>query len=291
MNRLATIVLGAALLAGCGKSSASQTKVLRFTAIPSEKSVELQEKFRPMEEYLSAKLGVKVEYVPTTDYNASVDAFVNGDTLLAWFGGLTGVRAAQAVPGARAIAQGKVDPEYRSYFIAHRDTGIEKSDAFPMGLAGRTFTFGSDSSTSGRLMPEYYLRKNTGKSPKEFFGREMNFSGSHDKTAQLVQAKTFEAGALDYKTYDRMVAEKKIDPEICRIVWVTPTYPDYHFLAHPKLDEYYGAGFTERLQKALVEMSDPAILEAINRRDGLITAKNEDWDVLRTLARELGLVR
>jgi len=297
MRVVGTLILLSAALGGCerkGNSAAGagpSPNVLRFAAIPNEKTVELRERFAPWEKYLSEKLGVRVEYVPTTDYNASVDAFVNGDVQLCWFGGLTGVRANRAIPGARAIAQGAVDPQYRSYFIAHRDTGLARSDEFPMGLAGRRFTFGSDSSTSGRLMPEYFIRKRTGKAPRDFFGTEMNFSGSHDRTAELVQAGTFEAGALDYKTYDRMVAEKKIDPELCRVVWVTPPYADYHFLSHSRLDEWFGAGFTDRLQMAIVEAKDPTLLSALNRPEGFISAKNEEWDALRSLARELGLVR
>lgn len=287
-----TLLAVASLLSGCGDGSSPSAKpALRFTAIPGDNVTELQQKFAPFEKHLSERLGVGVTYVPTADYAASVDAFVKGDVELAWFGGLTGVRARLAVPGAAAIAQGKADPEYLSYFIAHRDTGLSKSDAFPAALAGRKFTFGSESSTSGRLMPEYYIRKSSGKTPAEFFGREMAFSGSHEKTAQLVQAGTFEAGAIDFKTYDRLVAEKKVDPELCRVIWTTPPYPDYHWTAHPSLDSRFGAGFTEKLTKILLEMHDPALLRAINRPEGLIPARNEEWDVLRETARELGLVR
>jgi phosphonate transport system substrate-binding protein len=285
-----------ASLVACRKRDETQAverklHTFKFTAIPNEKTVELREKFAPLEKYLSERLGVRVEYVPTTDYNASVDAFVNTDVHLAWFGGLTGVRAAAAVPGARAIAQGKSDPQYRTYFVAHRSAGLAPSEEFPQALAGRRFTFGSDSSTSGRLMPEYFLRKFTGKTPRDFFGAEMNFSGSHDKTAQLVQAGTFEAGALDFKSYERMVAEGKIDPEVCRVIWKSPPFADYHFLAHPELDRLFGAGFIDRLQTALVEIQEPALLDAINRREGLIPAHNEQWNELRNLARELRLLR
>ena len=266
-------------------------KVLRFTGIPTNNTTELAEKYKPLGKHLSDALGVPVEYVPSADYGASVEAFKNGDVTLCWFGGLTGVRARAAVPGARVIACGKVDPQFKSYFIANKATGIEKSDDFPMALKGKKFTFGSDSSTSGRLMPEYFIRKFTKQSPKEFFGAEMAFSGAHDKTAALVQAGTFDAGALDYTTYDRLVKEKKIDPDVCRIVWVTPTYTDYHFTAHPSLEETFGKGFTDKLQKALVEIKDPALLSAMDRPDGLIPAKNEDFENLRALAVELKLVR
>ena len=264
---------------------------LRFSAIPDDNSTELRAKYGLIADYLSGELGVPVEYAPASDYTASVEAFVNGDVQLAWFGGLTGVQARARVEGSRAIAQGKVDPQYKSYFIAHKDAGIARGDDFPMGIGALSFTFGSASSTSGRLMPEHYIRQATGKSPQEFFGTpELSFSGSHDKTAKLVEAGTFQAGALSFTTYDRMVAEGKLDPDLCRIVWVTPTYPDYNWTAHPSLDERFGAGFTERLQAALVGMTDPALLEAAQRPDGIIPATNADFQPVHDLAVALGFL-
>ena len=126
---------------------------------------------------------------------------------------------------------------------------------------------------------------------EKFFGAAPNFSGSHEKTAQLVAAGTFDAGAIDYKTYDRLVAEKKIDPAVCTVIWTTPTYADYNWTAHPDLDKKFGEGTIDRLQKLMIEMKDPELLKAINRKEGLISAKNEDWDVLTGLAKELGLIR
>ena len=138
----------------CARTDSQEAPTLRFSAIPDQTSTELQEKFQPFSDYLSRALGVAVEYVPARDYQASVEMFKNGDVLLSWFGGLTGVQARQAVAGSRAIAQGAADPEYYSYFIAHKDTGLEFSDKFPEAIADLRFTFGSESSTSGRLMPE-----------------------------------------------------------------------------------------------------------------------------------------
>lgn len=284
-------------VAGDVSSALDNPKVLRFTGIPNNNTTELEAKYKPLARYLTEELGVPVEYVPSADYNASVDGFTNGDILLCWFGGLTGVQAREKVKGARVIACGKVDPKFHSYFIANKSTGLEKSDSFPTGLKGKKFTFGSQNSTSGRLMPEYFIRKNTRMTPKEFFGAEMSFSGAHDKTAALVQAGTFDAGAIDYKTYDRLVAEHKkdpskgIDPDVCRIIWVSPDYPDYHFCAHPLIDEAFGKGFTQKLQAALIEIKDPELLKGMDRTEGLITAKNEDFDNLRAVAVEVGLVR
>jgi phosphonate transport system substrate-binding protein len=270
---------------------AAKTAVLRFTGIPNDNTTELKAKYTPLAEYLSKELGVRVEYVPSADYTASVDGFKTGDIQLCWFGGLTGLQARQAVAGARVIACGKIDKQFHSYFVANKSLGLEKSDEFPKALQGKKFTFGSASSTSGRLMPEYFIRKLSGQSPKDFFGAEMMFSGSHDKTAKLVEAGTFEAGAMDFATYDRMVKEKKLDPDLCRIVWVTPDYPDYHFCVHPSVDASFGAGFTDKLQKVLVGIQEPALLAGMNRPEGLIAATNADFDTLRTAAMDAGVLR
>ncbi len=98
---IATLV-GLGLSWGCaGGDVGRQAPALAFTAIPDQNTTELQEKFKPLADYLSERLDVRVEYLPVRDYQASVELFRNGDVLLAWFGGLTGVQARQTVPGAR----------------------------------------------------------------------------------------------------------------------------------------------------------------------------------------------
>jgi phosphonate transport system substrate-binding protein len=276
--------------AGCGTESQAQ-EVLTFTAIPDDNASALTQRFQPLADHLSKELGVEVRYLPTSSYEASVEAFKNGDVQLAWFGGLTWAQARAAVPGAEAIATGAVDPKFKSYFIAHKDSGVEPSAEFPQSLAGKTFTFGAANSTSGRLMPEHFIREETGKSPAEFFGRESSFAQSHDQTAELVEAGTFQAGALNYKTYDRLVAEGKVDPAVARIVWTTPEYVDYNWTAHPSLDESFGPGFKLKLRDALVSIKDQELLKSVDRVEGLIPATNADFEVVAELARELGFVR
>jgi phosphonate transport system substrate-binding protein len=298
ISRFVQAVAASALLfvPGCGSeeepssNAGSDLPTLVFTAIPDQNSTELEQKFAPVASYLSAQLGVPVKYLPTTSYDASVNSFKNGDVQLAWFGGLTGVQARKAVAGAQAIAQGKIDPKFKSYFVANVDTGIAPSDEFPMDLKGKSFTFGSRRSTSGRLMPEHFIRENTGSSPDEFFGQLSNFSGSHDKTAKLVEAGTYQSGALNYATYDKMVADGKLDPSKCVKIWTTPDYADYNWTAHPSLDSTYGSGFTTKLQQALVNMTEPELLAAVTRPEGLIPASNEDFASIHQLAIELGFM-
>jgi phosphonate transport system substrate-binding protein len=289
MPKYIFIVLFAALLLACG-GDADTAVPLKFTAIPDQNTTELERKFRPVGEYLSGQLGVEVEYVPSRDYQASVEMFKNGDVHLAWFGGLTGVQARHAVAGARAIVQGETDPRFYSYFVAHEDSGLEPSDSFPAGIAGKKFTFGSQSSTSGRLMPEFFIVESTGKTAAEFFTTPPSFSGSHDKTAELVESGQFEAGVLNHKVYERRVAEGKTDKDVCRIIWKTPTFADYNMTAHPDIDALFGAGTIDRLQKALLSLSDEKLLAAFGRKR-LIEAKNEDFEGIAAVAKKLNMLR
>ena len=279
-----------ALLSACGGDTSAADAPLRFTAIPGENTTELAAKFGPVAEYLSEALGVDVEYVPSSSYPASVEMFKNGDVQLAWFGGLSGVRARRAVPGAEALAQGAEDPQYKSYFIAHRDTGLEPSESFPAGLADLSFTFGSESSTSGRMMPEHFIREATGSDPVAFFGGPMRFSGSHDLTLEDVGNRTVDAGVLSYKTYELRVEEGRVDPEVVRVIWQTPSYADYNWTASPRAEEWLGANAFEQLAAALFAMDEPALLSAVNR-SALIPASNADFAELEALALELELVR
>ncbi|MFT4649090.1 MAG: phosphonate transport system substrate-binding protein [Glaciecola sp.] len=283
-------------MVGCGSDTdnaaeASDSNTLFFSAIPDDNKTELAQRYQLLADYLSEKLEVEVAYNPSSNYTASVEAFKAGDIQLAWFGGGSGVQARTAVEGANAIAQGKVDPQYKSYFIANVNSGLMPSEDFPMGMEGKTFTFGSSGSTSGRIMPEYFLKEATGKGPEEFFGHPNKFSGSHDLTAEQVQDGTVQCGAMNYKTYDRLVASGKIDPAKCIKIWTTPDYPDYNWTAHPDLEKRFGAGFTEKLQKVLVGITDPEILLALDRPEGIIAATNADFQPVADTMKILGLLR
>src|SRR6516165_9513297 len=135
-------------------AATAQAPTFVFTAIPDQDETRLVERFSRFAKYLETKLAVPVKYVPVKTYPAAVTAFINNDVQLAWFGGYTGVQARHAVPGSEAIAQGAEDVNFKSYFIANSETGLKPSKEFPAGIRGKTLTFGSRSSTSGRVMPE-----------------------------------------------------------------------------------------------------------------------------------------
>lgn len=280
------------LVSSCG-SGGDQADSLVITAIPDEKVSDQAAKFQALIEYLTEELNIKASFSISKDYNAAETRFINGEVHLAWFGGLTGVRARAKTKGARAIVQGDADPNFKSYFIAHESTGLTKVDEFPGdAIKDLTFTFGSASSTSGRLMPEYFIKQNSGKSAEEFFSKPVQFQteGGHVATAKAVESGSVQVGALNYKKYDTMVKEGKLDPAKAPIIWVTPDYYDYNMTVHPELEEMFGEGFIDKLQKVLVDCTDKEVLRAFNR-DKLIPAKNEDFDTIEAVAKELDLMR
>lgn len=265
-----------------------QAQTLRFTAIPDANTTRLQERFGKVAKYLSQTLGIDVEYIPVKSYAASVAAFKNNEVQLAWFGGLSGVQARRAVPGAQAIAQGEEDTQFITYFIANKKTGINPTQAFPSAIAGHTFTFGSKGSTSGRLMPEYYIRQHLKKAPDNIFSR-VGFSGDHSKTIALVQSGSYEIGATNYKVWEKELSEGIIDTSKVRVIWKTPTYPDYNWSIRGDVDKTFGANFIEKVQNALINMNDPDLLNAFPRSK-FIKADNSMYEPILNTAIEIGII-
>ncbi len=261
-----------------------------FTAIPDQDTTRLEERFGKIADYLSEELGITVKYIPVKSYSASVQAFKNNEVQLAWFGGLSGVQARIAVPNSVAIAQGVEDPDFISYFIANTSTGLAFSEKFPKDIADKTFTFGSKGSTSGRLMPEFFIREAfEGKAPREVFKR-VGFSGDHSKTLALVQAGSYEVGAMNFKVWLKEVEAGKVDPTKVQVIWRTPGYPDYNWTIRGSVEETYGEGFIKKVQGALLNITDPAILNAFPRAK-FIAADNSMYQSILDTAIEVGIIR
>src|SRR5215218_2836853 len=255
-----------------------------FTAIPDQDESRLIERFTKVAGQLQAKLGVPVKYIPVKSYPAAVTAFTNNQVQLAWFGGFTGVQARRQTPGAQAIAQGAEDAAFKSYLIANTKTGLKPAKEFPREVAGKSFTFGARASTSGRLMPEFFIRQAFGgKAPEEVFPR-VGFSGDHSRTIQLVQSGAFEVGVLDYSVWDLDQKAGKVDPAKVQVIWESPTYPDYQWTMRGDVDQRYGAGFKEKLRAALLAIDDPAILAQF-ARSKFIPAKNSDYAPIEEVAK------
>lgn len=264
-------------------------------AIPDQDPEKLQRLYGQLTDYLEAQLGVPVEYKPVTDYAAAVTAFKVGDLDLVWFGGLTGVQARSQVPGAKAIAQRDIDAQFQSVFIANTDSdigNIKLTEDFQQ-LRGQTFTFGSESSTSGRLMPQYFLKQaNIG---LEDFKGEVGFSGSHDKTIKLVEAGTYDVGALNAQVWESRVEAGEVDRDRVEVIWRSPPYYDYHWVLHPDTSDRYGEDFTQKVQQAFLNLdpSNPEHQEILSLfgANQFITTENSNYRTIEEIGREIGKIK
>jgi phosphonate transport system substrate-binding protein len=272
-----------------------EVKPLVTGAIPDQDPEQLQRQYAKLAAYLQKELGIPVEYKPVTDYAAAVTAFKVGDLDLVWFGGLTGVQARLQAPGAEAIAQRDVDEKFHTVFIANKKSGLQplKDIADLKQLKGHTLTFGSESSTSGRLMPQYFLQQ-AGIQLTDFKG-QVGFSGDHDKTIKLVEAGTYEVGALNEKVWNKRVEAKEVDLNQVDVIWRTPSYYDYHWVINPQVKERYGQDFVKKVQDALFKL-DPKVPEQKEILDLLqagkfIPTKNENYTQIEKIGREIGKIK
>ena len=284
---LVPLLVAMLALASCGGDDDSPDKVLYIGGIPDQEAATLNRRFGLVTDYLGEELGVKVEYVPSVNYAALVTAFEKGDVHLAWFGALTGVQARAVAPGAMAIAQRPRDTGFHSVFVSQSEPDTEGLE----GLKGKTFTFGSESSTSGHLMPRYSLLQ-AGIDPEEDFQGAPGFSGSHDKTWKLVEGGTFQAGALSESVWEKAVAENRVDTSKVRVIYTTPAYYNYNWSIRGDLDETFGDRFTGRVQAALLAMdSEQKEILDMFQTDSFIESSNDNYRDIEEVARSLDIIR
>ena len=265
-------------------SLAHAQQVFRVTAIPDESPTELARKAAPLMQYLQTQLGMKVEFTPVTDYAAAVEALVNRKVDLAWFGGFTFVQA-HARSGGKMIplVQREEDEKFRSVFITSDPAIKSLAD-----LKGKDVSFGSQSSTSGHLMPRSYLLQ-AGVDPDKDFKR-VAYSGAHDATVAAVAAGKVQAGALNISVWERLVSEKKVDTAKVKVFFTTPPYYDYNWTVHADMP----AAVREKLLSALLSLNrndtqGSQILE-LQRATRFVPTKADNYKGIEAAAHSAGLL-
>ena len=281
-SRTLRSLLTCALLAFGALAHAQQ--VFRITAIPDESPTELARKAEPLMKYLESKLGMPVVFTPVTDYAASVEALINKKVDLAWFGGFTFVQAhvrsgGKVVP----VAQREEDERFRSVFITG-DPAIQTL----ADLKGKDVSFGSQSSTSGHLMPRSFLLQ-AGVDPDKDF-RRVAYSGAHDATIAAVASGKVQAGALNISVWEKFVADKKVDTANVRAFYTTPPYYDYNWTVHADMP----AALREKLTQALLSLSRDStegkqILD-LQRATRFVPTRAENYKGIEAAARSAGLL-
>ncbi|WP_310529569.1 putative selenate ABC transporter substrate-binding protein [Nocardioides sp.] len=296
-----SVLLGTAgllALTACGsEDTPSATKaatVLGMSAIPDQDPELLNRLYPVLAKRFASDTGLDVEYKPVTDYTAVVRAFEVGDIYLAWMGGLTGVQARARVPGATAIAQRDIDADFHSLFIATKKSGLQpfEDEAGLTSLTGHTLTFGSETSTSGRLMPQYFMAQG-GLDPAALKGSP-GFSGSHDATIEAVASGSFEVGAVNEQVWNTAKEAGEVDLSNVVVLWQTPGYADYHWLVRPDVDKVFGEGTTQQITDLLLGLDaatpdDQAILELFGA-ESFIPTEDSNYDQIEAVAKEQGLL-
>lgn len=287
MNRSHFVRLGLTVLASLlfgGVDVVQAQTVFRVTAIPDEAPSELARKAAPLVAYLESQLGVKVQFVPVTDYAAAVESLVNKRVDLAWFGGFTFVQA-NVRSGGKIIplVQREEDTQFKSVFITSDPTINTLND-----LKGKDVSFGSQSSTSGHLMPRSALLAANVNPDKDF--KRVAFSGAHDATIAAVASGKVQAGALNIQVWERFVAEKKVDLSKVKVFFTTAPFFDYNWSVHADMP----SATREKLKQAFLGLSKSApegkeILE-LQRASRFVPTQAENYKEIEAAARSAQLL-
>ncbi len=264
----------------------AQQPVLKITTIPEEAATEQMRKFGPITKYLERVLAMKVEFTPVNDYPAAVEALVNKQVDMVWFGGFTHVQA-QLRSGGKIvpIAQREEDTQFRSVFITQTDSGIKTL----ADLKGKQVSFGSASSTSGHLMPRSFLLQAKIDPDKDF--KRVAYSGAHDATIASVVGGRVDAAALDVTVWRKFVEDKKVDTTKVNVFFTTPPYYNYNWSVHADMP----AALRERVTKALLDLSmsnaEGKEILTLNRATQYIATKPENYRDLEAAGRSAGLIK
>jgi len=284
MTLLTRFLAALALLSSV--AAMAQTTTLRVSAIPDEAPTELQRKFAPLGDYLARETGMAVQFIPVTDYAAVVEGLATNKIDMAWLGGFTFVQARQRTQGgAVPIVQRAEDEKFTSKFIVPID-----SDAKTLAdLKGKTFAFGAASSTSGSLMPRFFLLK-AGIEPERDF-KTVAYSGAHDATVAFVAAGRAGAGVLNASVWDKLVEAGNPNAAKVRVLATTPPYYDYNWTVRPGLD----AAVTKKLTEAFLKLdaSKPADKEilALQRASRFIPTQSSNYDGIEAAGKAAGLIK
>ena len=284
LRRLA--LKGALVCAGAAAlPSLADEGVLRVSAIPDEAPTELQRKFAPLGKYLEAQTGMKVVFTPVSDYAAVVESLATRKIDLAWLGGFTYVQAKIRTNGtAIPIVQREEDAKFTSKFIT-ADPAIKTLG----DLKGKTFAFGAPSSTSGSLMPRFYLQQ-AGLNPEKDF-KNVAFSGAHDATVAFVAAGKADAGVLNTSVWDKLVEAKKVDTDKVHVFATTPPFFDYNWTVRGDLDPALIKKITDAFLKLDPANPEHKEIMALQRAVKFIPTRKENYDGIEKAAHSAGLLK
>ena len=281
---LIIVVMFTALIAcTSNKEGSDALSSLRISILPDESREKLIERYTPLFEYLARETGIPYELIIPETYDELLELFHTKKIDLAYFGGFTFVKA-NIIDNAVPLVMRDVDTRFTSYFLVKGDHPAENISDFK----GKKFSFGSHLSTSGHLMPRYFL-KEMDIIPEVFFS-DTRYSGKHDLTAYWVRDGLVDLGSANHAVINKMYRDGRLSEKEVRILWETPPYPDYVWALRPLNNK----SFQIKLRNAFLNLSKTnrehaKILEGVDA-GGFLPAGVNDFIKLKEIINELQLL-
>jgi phosphonate transport system substrate-binding protein len=276
-------VLLAIAALGCDSRKRTAQPVLRVAMIPTTDPGKIVRESQPLVNYLQRETGSRVELIVPTNYAAVVEAVANDNIDIAYLGGFTFVQASRRA-GAKPLVQRERDQNFHSVFITSPASGINSL----ADLKGHSFAFGDVNSTSGHLMPAYYMRA-AGIDPGAL--TRTVYTGGHDATALAVANAKVDAGAMDELVFGSMMRSGRITPSQVNVFYTTPAFFDYVWAARKGIDPKLSDEFTAAFLKLDASRPDDKLLLNLLNATKYVRAQDSDYEKLRQAASEEGLLR
>jgi len=225
MLRLLKCLLAAAAIALVGVVDAAEVKELNFGIIATEKAGALKQMWEPFLDDMAKAVGVKVNGFYATDYAGIIEAQRFNKVQIAWYGNKSAIDAVDRAGGEVFVQFIDLDgtPGYYSYLITHRDSGIRSLEQVLKNGKDYSFGIGDPQSTSGTLVPTYYVFTMNNLDPKTHF--KVIRSSNHEGNFLAVLNKQVDVATSNSEMTQKMKEKSPEKLEQIRILWTSPLIP------------------------------------------------------------------
>lgn len=264
-------------------SSDILSESLDVAIIPSISPDKQQAQLQALSNYLEDTLGQSVNFQVQGDYDTVVDLLVEGKVDVAYLGPFTYIKArdrnSNIEPIVAPINLTTGRPWYNSLIVTKADSGINSLQ----GLRRKRFSFVSQSSTSGYLVPSIEFQK-MGITPNSDFA-EVQYSGSHDKSLALLQSNAVDAISIDSEVYKSAINSGEIVPEDYSIIWTSDPIPTEPIAVSSQLPD----SLVLELKKAFINAPEGFLDISGAESAGYTLVEDADYEPIRKVARTLSI--
>jgi len=267
------------VLSACtSRTPAPEPGRLRIAILPDQEETHIRAQYEPLVEYLHHQLGMEVELRVPPGYAQLANWFHTRQVDLVLFGGVTYVQAHLGDDAVPLVIR-DLDGRNRSVLVVRRESPARAV----ADLRGSSLAFGDRLSTTGHVMPRFYLELE-GIAVDEYF-RDVQYSGAHDLTAEWVRDGRIDAGVTNSGVLASMLRDGRLQKGELRIVWESPPLADYVWAVPADMPRELKI----RIRNAFLLMNYAPENDALLRRLGAnyyLPADHEEFALLERLLRK-----